>query len=169
MAARRALIVVAALPVALALAFAFSQSRQSVVEHRDRAFGCAVWRGDIAGMRLWRLLGSDPARVVPGMGPPVVIAGWSGRVEAIGWLLDRGADANQRDRFGWTALIAAAGENHAGAVMYLLSRGADINLCGGDGSALHLARTRHHAELARLFESLGARELFGHEPGCVGF
>ena len=158
------LIAVVGLVVVLPLlALAIPGVRVSVVEHRDRAFVYAAGRGDVRGMRVWRIMGADVRKPVPGTPPAIVAAGWSGKTEAIQYLLDNGADVNQRDKYGWTALIAAANEGHLEAVRYLITRTADVNATGEDGSALRLAREDGHSEVASFLEAHGARDRHGYQ------
>jgi ankyrin repeat protein len=70
---------------------------------------------------------ADPYR-----GTPLLWAAYRGRVDAAGWLLDHGADANQRATFGGpghgdgvTALHLAAQNGELPVIDLLLARGAD--------------------------------------------
>lgn len=143
-------------------ALAIPRVRTSLIEHRDRAFTAAAWRGDVQRMRILRIVGADLRKSAPGNGPAIIAAGWTGKTDAIRYLLDNGADVNQRDKFGWTALVAAANEGHIEAVQYLISRDADVNAAGEDGSALHRAREKGHLQIAALLEARGARDRSGH-------
>ena len=72
-------------------------------------------------------VGADPYR-----GTPLLWAGANGRIAAAGWLLDNGAEVNQRATFGGpghgdgvTALHLAAQSGHREMVEFLISRGGD--------------------------------------------
>ena len=145
------------------LALAIPGVRISAVEHRDREFIYPAFNGDVPGMRFWRMIGADVRKPVPGTGPAIVVAGWSGKTAAIQYLLDKGADVNQSDKFGKTALIAAAHEGHLEAVSYLVNRSADVNATGEDGSALHRARENGHLAVASFLEARGARDRSGYQ------
>lgn len=73
---------------------------------------------------------ADPYR-----GTPLVWAAFCNRAEAIGWLLDHGAEVNLQATFGGathgqgvTALHMAAQNGHLGAVKLLVERGADLGI-----------------------------------------
>lgn len=58
-------------------------------------------------------------------------------------LLERGADPNQRDVIGNTALHLAACTNHTEMVTLLLKAGTDINAIDNSGrTPLHLAQSK---------------------------
>jgi ankyrin repeat protein len=135
--------------------------RDSLREHRARAFARAAWDGDVGRMRLWRFLGADPKGPAPGMAPPLLGAAVSGKVEAIRYLLDCGVDVEQRDKWGNTPLIEAAYEGHLEAVRYLLDSGAKVNSAGEDGSALRLAIMKKHSDVAELLRQHGGLDCVG--------
>ncbi|QOJ78899.1 ankyrin repeat domain-containing protein [Infirmifilum lucidum] len=71
-------------------------------------------------------------------------------------LLDRGADVNTRDKYGWTPLHYAADGGHLEVARLLLDRGADVNTRDNDGrTPLDLARAMGHKEVVELLESVG--------------
>jgi len=58
------------------------------------------------------------------------------------FLVEKGANPDVKDNFGITPLLAAVYENHADAVEYLISLGADTNAKGPDGmTALEAAES----------------------------
>jgi ankyrin repeat protein len=63
---------------------------------------------------------------------------------------------NKRDKFGETALIAAAYSGNVEAVRLLITRNSEINVVGEEGSALHVAKDRGHAQIASILQSHGA-------------
>lgn len=73
--------------------------------------------------------GADP-NTTTGAGEPVLMtAARTGNVDTLQRLITAGATVNAREPwFGETALIWAAGENHAAAVRALAAAGADVNL-----------------------------------------
>ncbi len=73
---------------------------------------------------------ADPYR-----GTPLIWAAFCNRIEAAAWLLDHGADVNQKATFGGlthgqgiTALHLAAQNGHMPMVKFLVQRGADLSL-----------------------------------------
>lgn len=66
-------------------------------------------------------------------------AAFRGKVDDVRAALEGGADVNERDPFGATALVYASMEGHTEVVQVLLAAGADPNriTSGGDASVLH--------------------------------
>lgn len=48
-------------------------------------------------------------------------------MEAVSLLVDRGANVNAKDKFGWTPLTLAAQEGHLDVVKLMIEKGADKN------------------------------------------
>ena len=57
--------------------------------------------------------------------PPVISAAVSGSIETVEALLEAGANLNEADTFGGTALIQAARNGRSEMVLFLLNKGAD--------------------------------------------
>ena len=142
----------------LALAAGATVMRDSLREHRGRAFARAAWNGNVWQMRFLHLLGASPNDPGYGTSPPVISAAMNGKTEAVRYLLDHGGDVNQRDKYGFTPLIAAASGGHMDAVQYLLKKGAIVNEASEDGSALTLALRYSHSEVADVLRHYGGRE-----------
>jgi len=95
----------------------------------------------------------------------------AGQAEAVGRLLDEGADPNARARNGLTALMLAAGRGAPDIVRTLLARGADplaVEPRAGN-SVLHVACQGGSAQVVRLLLDAGARvnsvaATTGHTP-----
>src|SRR5256714_7519984 len=82
-------------------------------------------------------------------------------------LLASGADVNARDRFGYSALMYAAGGGHSAVVELLLSSGADVGAKNRNGlTGLDLAAARGHATIAGLLRN--ARFFHAARDGDVG-
>ncbi len=82
--------------------------------------------------------------------------------------LERGANPNTRDRFGWTLLHAAAGNGHLEVARLLLEHGADVNARSEDGGTpLHFAAFNGHPEVARLLLEHGAEVNAKDEDGAT--
>ena len=124
-----------------------------------------VWAAKSNRVDVMPLLVAGGARVdaEPYRGTPLLWAAANGYVEAVGWLLDHGADANQRATFGGlshgegvTALHLAAQSDHAAMVELLLARGADPRI----RDALYEstpARWAEHGHARRALAVLRAR------------
>jgi ankyrin repeat protein len=79
----------------------------------------------------------------------LVYAACNGRLEAVDWLLDRGADPDAHP-YQETALLAAVRNGHADVVQRLLERGADVNARGDWASMTQLTALHHAASVSRL-------------------
>lgn len=65
---------------------------------------------------------------------------FSGNLETVRQLLDRGLDETHRDNAGWTPLHYAAFEGYADICVQLVDSGAKIDECDNEGkTALHLS------------------------------
>ncbi|MBI3928544.1 MAG: ankyrin repeat domain-containing protein [Armatimonadetes bacterium] len=97
-------------------------------------------QGEFAAMRHWTLLQR---------------ACWYGQYEIARYLLDQGADVNQRTPMG-TALHVAASQGHTRLVRLLLERGADFTLLGNGGATVLQAPTaRGHLETVECLLEAG--------------
>lgn len=73
---------------------------------------------------------------------------WWQANHAVAWLLDRGADINQRVPGDETVLISAAGWNRIGTAQLLLRRGADTSLRDDHGrTALDVAQEKGNKQI----------------------
>jgi len=107
--------------------------------HRT-AFAIACLTGDVAKIQLLFDRGAN-ADVAGRIAPPLFYAIDGGHSAAVRWLLDAGADVNQMDDSGVTALMHAAEADNAPAVDLLVSAGADVDR-DVFGTALNRARGR---------------------------
>ena len=89
---------------------------------------------------------------------PLVHASYHGDVAEVNRLIATGADINAvNNKYGRTALHAAALEGHAGIVKVLIAAGADVNAAKNNGvAALYNAALEGHAEVAKLLIAAGA-------------
>ena len=127
----------------------------------------AVEAGDAAGTAAALAHGADlnaaspsPADGAPAGGggaaapppmPPLVLAAFRGHSAVVETLLDHGAEVNQADAHGGTALIAAAFAGHAAVVELLCTRGADGERQTKDGGhALAAAALRGDSACLRV-------------------
>ncbi|OAL29898.1 hypothetical protein AYO22_01804 [Fonsecaea multimorphosa] len=80
-----------------------------------------------------------------------------GQIGKSQFLIDRGADVNEKGSGGWTPLIIAASCNSLEGVQLLLDNGADVDIAGYDGrTALHWASECGHKRVAQLLVKHGA-------------
>lgn len=89
---------------------------------------------------------------------PLSLAALYGAEKAITKLIERGANVEATDRFGWTALYFAARNGQAASCKLLLQGGANVDTQGKNGmSALSVAiRNGHLAVVKFLLKSGGA-------------
>lgn len=94
-----------------------------------------------------------------GEGPASALyyASFGGLVNAVEYLLSRGANVHAQGGRYSTALHAASHRGHDKIVELLLSKGADVHAQGGDyGTALHAAWLEGHDKVVELLLSKGA-------------
>ena len=89
----------------------------------------------------------------------LLLAACGGHERLVDRLLERGAEMEQRDSHGYTALKLAASEGHGRVVETLLQHGAATDC----QDALNLARANGHVECVRVLEQHIAREVAGAE------
>jgi len=103
-------------------------------------------QGDIV-----RLLKSHGAEVT------LPIAALLGDAKEVQRLLEAGADANVKDRKGWTALMNAAQRGHVAVMKLLLENGANVGAHREDGSTAFMdAIGGSHTEATKLLINEGA-------------
>ena len=74
-----------------------------------------------------------------------------GRIDIVNFLLAEGADANARDKYGWTVLMNAAQNGHTEVVQVLLQAGAGIYTRNAFGeTALMKAAEGGHSEILQM-------------------
>jgi len=87
----------------------------------------------------------------------LMIAAVTGDHASVKSLLDRGADANAKNKFGSTALMGAAAAGHMPIVQALLQKKADVNTTGQDGcTALIFAAKNGHGAIVQALIAKGA-------------
>ncbi len=64
---------------------------------------------------------------------PLIEAAYEGNTVQVQALIDEGADVNERDAAGRTALMIAASRGHTYVVQLLLEKGADPNARDNNG------------------------------------
>lgn len=88
---------------------------------------------------------------------PVHYAAFEGREVMVRYLLDKGADKNALAPNGYTALMLATRNGHAGAARVLLQDDADFRVASSDGAtALRIAQVRNDKVLMELLQRAGA-------------
>ena len=86
-----------------------------------------------------------------GDGTALLIAAKHGRIEAVRWLMDHGADPNVASPGDGNPLIAAAGHGHVEVASLLLDRGARIDdIVPGDETALITAASTAQTKMVRF-------------------
>ena len=88
---------------------------------------------------------------------PLVESAGRGELTRVEALLREGADIEQRDAAGRTAVLAATDGHHVAVVRALIARGADVNAQDGQrDSAFLLAGARGYTDIVRAALSAGA-------------
>ncbi|HUK82736.1 MAG TPA: ankyrin repeat domain-containing protein, partial [Verrucomicrobiae bacterium] len=96
--------------------------------HIRYAASSAAASGNLQGLRVIRALGVDIGKPVPGRGPLIISAAWTGQTNVVAYLLSAGVDIETKDKFGGTALSRAAEMNQTDTVRLLLDHGANPNV-----------------------------------------
>jgi uncharacterized protein len=86
----------------------------------------------------------------------LLFAARSGDVGSARWLLEKGADPNDRLADGMSALVQAAYSGNPGVAMLLLEKGADPNDAATGFTALHAAVLKSELDLVKALLARGA-------------
>jgi ankyrin repeat protein len=147
------------LTLSLAIVNALPKAREQRRLMTQRFFAEAATDGDVRRMRSLHAAGAS----VNARGNcclPLFLAAGEGKLEAVRYLLDEGADVNAREKPGDTALTEATFYGRLDVVKELLFRGADINAIGNEGTALDIAVKKRYAGIAELLKHRGGK------PAC---
>ncbi len=121
-------------------------------------FAAARGRTDVVKMLIEK--GAQPG--TPGCdvkGDVLLTAAMSGKTDTLRWVIDQGADINQYNANGCTALILSAYNKHMACVSLLLSRGADAGRTDHAGkNAYQYAWERGDFGMADTILSAGDRQ-----------
>ncbi len=101
-------------------------------------------------------LDSDPSLIEAFDGDHQAIheAALRGNADVLDALMERGADINRKNGWGWTPIVLAAYHNHIEAVRRLIAAGAEVGENGGN--PIHYAGQNRHREVCRLLVEHGA-------------
>jgi hypothetical protein len=125
----------------------------------------AAWEGNIPLMELFLAHGADINKANALGEQALLHAAWKGRLDAVRWLVERGARLDRQGK-EWAALHYAAFAGHAEVVAYLLERGADVNALSTNGSTpLMMAAREGKEEIASRLLEAGARGDIANERG----
>ena len=87
---------------------------------------------------------------------PLLFAAQQGSLDTVQLLVAAGADVNDADPEGASALVVAAHSGHAAVSAFLLDRGADPNAAAAGYAALHAAILRGNVDLVKRLLARGA-------------
>lgn len=87
---------------------------------------------------------------------PLMTAASLGKPELVALLLARGADIDTATKDGYTALMYALVEGHAGCARLLITSGADVNHRSADGGTPLICATRHLPSFVEELSKAGA-------------
>ena len=124
-------------------------------ERRQHYFSEAATDGNVRRMRWLHMAGVN---VNPhGAPPPLLLAAREGRVNAVRYLLDQGADVNGCDHAGNTALGEATYYAQVPVIKELIARGANVNALTSGGTPLDIALNRNDNTVIDLLKHYGGR------------
>ena len=123
---------------------------------RQTHFARAAADGNVRSMRLLQMAGAR-INTQGSCCAPLLLAAGEGRLDAVRYLLDQGADVNARDERGRSALTEAAFYGNAPVIKELILRGADINVVSDQGTALDIATSTKHEDAVELLKHYGAK------------
>ena len=120
------------------------------------AFANAMERGDVNRAAAWLDAGLPPDFLGSRIGSGLMIGAWEGKIELMRLFISRGADINQTNAHGETALTLAAWRGNLEAARWLVERGARINVPARQWSPLHYAALAGQTPLVDYLIAEGA-------------
>ena len=130
-------------------------------ERRQHYFSEAATDGNVRRLRWLHMAGVN---VNPhGAPPPLLLAAREGRVNAVRYLLDQGAEVNARDNAGNTALAEATYYAQIPVMKELIARGANINALTNGSTPLDIALNRNDSTVIDLLTHYGGRQASGKQ------
>ncbi|MDX6385858.1 MAG: hypothetical protein QOK48_3431 [Blastocatellia bacterium] len=135
---------------------ALMNSLPRIKEQRQRSFARATMDGKVGRMR-WLHFAGAKVDTRTSLGSPLFLAASSGKLRAVRYLLDEGAEVNCREAGGSSPLIEAAYNGHVEVIKELLLRGAEVNAISDYGTALDIAISRRNSATVEVLRHLGAR------------
>lgn len=110
----------------------------------------AAKRSDLAEMQRLVTAGADVNNTDDGY-TPMVWAVVDGKLAAVKWLLDHGAEPDRRGKNGWTPLMSAASGDCAEIARLLLDRGASAVIRSSEGkNAIDIADEKGNSALVLM-------------------
>lgn len=138
-----------------AIIVAFQSERGRTGYAGDLRWAAGLCRSLWAEKQLW--VGLVRVRRGRKMRTHMMYAAQIGHVDRVRWLLARGADIDQTDVAGWTALLHAASTGEESVIRYLMAKGANPHTLAADGSTPLLIASRYgHARCVRFLLAIGA-------------
>ncbi len=133
-------------------------TNQQIQEYEEKALIEASSRGVTSRVEAWLNKGVS-VNALHHSFTPLIAAASSGQAGVINILVANGADVNQTDKYGNTALHFVAAKGQAGVINILVANGVDVNQTTKDGyTALYFARKQHHADVIKELVANGASE-----------
>jgi len=120
------------------------------------AFANAMEVGNVERAAAWLDAGLPPDFAGSRIGSGLLIGAWEGNIALMRLFISRGADINQVNANGETALALAAWRGKLEAARWLIERGARINPPPRQWSPLHYAVLAGHAEVVDYLLAEGA-------------
>jgi cytohesin len=127
----------------------------------------AIRADDMPGIQRTLEAGADASHELSS-GPIIIVVATKGNAEALGLLIEHGADPNAVGGTGHTPLTMGAHQGHTSVIEVLLDAGVDPNQPDGtrtDATALVNAADEGHVEVVELLLERGADPNLGDRQG----
>jgi Ankyrin repeats (3 copies) len=149
----------------LILSFAVLSFMPSARARRQNHFARAAADGNVNRMRLLHMAGAN-VNSRSSCCSPLFLAAGEGRLDAVRYLLDYGADVNAQEQSGRTAVTEAAFFGNAAVIKELALRGAEMNLISDQGTALDIAMQSNNASTIEVLKHYGAKRACEIRGSC---